>query len=156
MLTDLAASLWGLQCQPFPAGLLATFTGPQAAVMGAVAGRGEQTCLVKFLPLAHLYVPVGQRKMLVRLDVFFFYWKKSREWEWEGHLTWGLWVGRRWWWEEGRCPSWIRLWQSGTVASPWRRVWLYDDTSGPAHKIRYHLIRTLIKPVTDCCYCAPK
>lgn len=44
--------------------------------MGAVAGRGEQTCLVKFLPLAHLYVPVGQRKMLVRLDVFFFLLEK--------------------------------------------------------------------------------
>lgn len=60
MLTDLAASLGGLKGQPFPSRLLASLHGAQAAVMGAVAGGGEQTRLVKFLSLAHLYVPVGQ------------------------------------------------------------------------------------------------
>lgn len=59
MLADLAASLRGLQRQPLAAGLLASLSGAQAAVVGAVAGRGEQARFVKFLPLAHLYVPGG-------------------------------------------------------------------------------------------------
>lgn len=79
MLTDLAASLWGLQCQPFPAGLLASLSGPQAAVEGAIAGRGVQTCLVEFMPLAHLYVPFGQERCslsYIKLDVFLLLWEK--------------------------------------------------------------------------------
>lgn len=75
MLTDLAASLRGLQRQPFPAGLLASLTGPQAAVVGAIAGRGEQTCLVKFLPLAHLYVPVGQGGRFISSMCFYCFRK---------------------------------------------------------------------------------
>ena len=37
--------------------------------MGAVARRGEQTCLVKFLPLTHLYVPAGPERH-VKLDLY--------------------------------------------------------------------------------------
>lgn len=48
--------------------------------------------------------------------------------------TWGLWEGWRWWWGESRCPAWIQPWRSGTAASPWRKVWLYDDTWGPEYK----------------------
>lgn len=77
MLTDLAASLRGLQRQPFTAGLLASLAGPEAAIMGAIAGRGEQTCLVKFLPLTHLYVPVRQERC-IKLDLHgFFYCSES-------------------------------------------------------------------------------
>lgn len=78
MLTDLAASLRGLQRQPFTAGLLASLAGPEAAIMGAIAGRGEQTCLVKFLPLTHLYVPVGQERC-IKLDLHGFF-LLLREW----------------------------------------------------------------------------
>lgn len=51
VLTDLAASLRGLQCQPFTAGLFTSLPGAEVAVVGAVAGGGQQTGLVKFLPL---------------------------------------------------------------------------------------------------------
>jgi len=64
VLADLAASLGRLQRQPFPAGLLAPLPRAQAAVVGAVAGRGQQAGVVELLSLAHLYVPIGQESML--------------------------------------------------------------------------------------------
>lgn len=51
VLTDLAASLRGLQRQPFTAGLFPSLAGAEVPVVGAVASRGQQTGLVKFLPL---------------------------------------------------------------------------------------------------------
>lgn len=67
VLADLAASLRRLQRQPLSTRLLASLPGGKAAVVGAVAGRGEQARLVKFLPLAHLYVPKDRKWQLVRL-----------------------------------------------------------------------------------------
>lgn len=37
--------------------------------MGAVAGSGVQTRLVKFLPLTHLYVPVLQRITIIKIKI---------------------------------------------------------------------------------------
>lgn len=61
VLADLAASLRRLQRQPLATRLLASLRGGQAAVVGAVAGRGQQARLVEFLPLAHLYVPEDRK-----------------------------------------------------------------------------------------------